>query len=764
MASLLDKDFSRSQSFHRRLLSEYNPEFTLDNYIDYFSLKKLAKKIENIVAQLSGYKDGETQRNDLRRTASALFPLTDNMDNMEMESLLASSMSRMRRRSSSTSPFSPDGMKRVGSASLLNGDFVLPQPSAQLIEERAKLQKDFFNRLEESIAKVSTFITNLEIQVAQHMKDLRQLSEKQIKQHNNPKYLEDLYLELQAIEKYRFLNLLAVQRLFHKFLTRCAHDSLTLQGEVSQLNMRVEKSPLVNSSIDLRGFILELISIFGIVHRLTYSSAISLLRQYEARRGWGVARILAPSDTFFFNNMLPSQKAFGTFSIKVLAGSTSQQMEKMLTAVLRCPRFSDTNSCSTFPNGEVKLDLTKPVRGDDVFIVQSTVHTPERNLTMNGSLMELALLINSAHLAGAHRITCVLPYLGYTRDIVSITAIAEIIENMGCQHLVTVDMDSEQVEGCFSIPMEIISAKMEFVRFIARQLTMEGNDFTKITIVAPRDLYLRRAKDFADALMREANLNSETQFVSVCTAVRRQNITSPSPPPQMTAHHHHTDPQDSTNHQKLSSEEEHQKKNAASCGEENHSTVSGVVTPHGKSGNSSFHRDELTDRLYPPDVLQSPLFQGNISTSGIESALALQEQGQRAIICSKKHGIEDECENEESSLQNIRLVGDVRGRLCVMVDTMIDEAVDTAAVSRCLMRNGAERIILVATHAILSGKAVERLKNSPVDLVIVSDSINQDAVMKDPALAKKLRIVPISPLLALAIEKIHTESKLPMLL
>lgn len=73
----------------------------------------------------------------------------------------------------------------------------------------------------------------------------------------------------------------------------------------------------------------------------------------------------------------------------------------------------------------------------------------------------------------------------------------------------------------FSIPMESISAKYEFVRYLIKQLQSEGNDFANLTIVAPTGDSLGRAKDFADTMMRLAHLDSTSQFVSVCTAVKR---------------------------------------------------------------------------------------------------------------------------------------------------------------------------------------------------------------------------------------------------
>lgn len=758
-----------------------------------------------------------------------------------------------------------------------------------LSKERDRLQDEFFRLLEESYLFSISYFHNMETEAGEEIDRMHKLSEKDILAHEYPDYLERLYLRLQKIEKYRSLNLMALQRLCQKFLNRCAQDSLSLQAKVGKWFKTIENSLFVNPNMDLRGCLLELITVYGIVHGMNYKEAIAQLRMYEARQSTSAARVLGPSESSFLNTFLPMQNPKQYFAIRILAGSASVRLEKALSGVLRCRRFALHSACSTIAsNGEVDVDLSKCVRGDDVYVIQSTVHTPEKHLSMNGTLMELALLLQTVRLAGARRVTAVVPYMGYTRDTVSISAIAEVLEAMGCHHLITLDLDSEQVEGCFSIPMEVVSAKMEFVRFIIRQLTAEGNDFSRLTIVAPRDLYLRRAKEFADAIMREGHLHPETQLVSVSTAVRRQPVqrdgkqiknrkkggedckkqevcstdnSLATPPPAPTAapsihpsqhtpmlppskdHLHPCHPffPDAADPREKSTEQSP----SSSLGEDSSIPYRNRTAPPSRRTNSFlFHSSDseraspepegtegfgaetrrtaevdvvspspghlgqrsslLTDTSqppqpyshhhppppllhgnnegtpllskpvdraplyasYPPDISASPLFKGGVvDPSGMEYALSVQKQGPRAIICSKRQNLfEEESESEAFSEEKYHLVGDVKGRLCIIVDTMIDEALDVAAVSRALMKNGADRVLAVATHPIFSGKAVERLKNAPVDLVVVSDSINQDEVMRDPLMAKKMRIVPIAPLLALAIEKIHTESKLSMFL
>ena len=69
------------------------------------------------------------------------------------------------------------------------------------------------------------------------------------------------------------------------------------------------------------------------------------------------------------------------------------------------------------------------------------------------------------------------------------------------------------------------------------------------------------------------------------------------------------------------------------------------------------------------------------------------------------------------------VVGDVAGRTCILVDDMIDTAGTITKAAEALMDNGAAEVVVAATHAVLSGPAVDRLKNSPITEVVVTDTL-----------------------------------------
>ena len=114
-----------------------------------------------------------------------------------------------------------------------------------------------------------------------------------------------------------------------------------------------------------------------------------------------------------------------------------------------------------FSDGEISVEVLDNIRGRDVFIVQSTCPP------VNDNLMELILLADACRRASAHRITAVVPYFGYsrqdrrsraTRAPISAKAVAEMVCAAGIDHLVTVDLHADQIQGFFSIAVDNVYA------------------------------------------------------------------------------------------------------------------------------------------------------------------------------------------------------------------------------------------------------------------------------------------------------------------
>jgi ribose-phosphate pyrophosphokinase len=112
----------------------------------------------------------------------------------------------------------------------------------------------------------------------------------------------------------------------------------------------------------------------------------------------------------------------------------------------------------------------------------------------------------------------------------------------------------------------------------------------------------------------------------------------------------------------------------------------------------------------------------------------------------------------ESEVMNI--IGDVRGRVCVLVDDIIDSGGTLCNAAAALMQSGATSVTAYITHGVLSGGAVARVEASELTELVITDSIAPLEVVRD---AKKIRIITIAPLLAEAMRRTSEESSVSSL-
>jgi ribose-phosphate pyrophosphokinase len=106
-----------------------------------------------------------------------------------------------------------------------------------------------------------------------------------------------------------------------------------------------------------------------------------------------------------------------------------------------------------------------------------------------------------------------------------------------------------------------------------------------------------------------------------------------------------------------------------------------------------------------------------------------------------------------------RVVGEVEGRVCILVDDMIDTGGTIVAAAETLFAAGAAEVIVAATHGVLSGPAVDRLKNSRISEVIVTNTLPLQPVQQ----FDKLTVLSISPLLARAIKEVFEDGSVTSL-
>ncbi|MCR9141081.1 MAG: ribose-phosphate pyrophosphokinase [bacterium] len=147
----------------------------------------------------------------------------------------------------------------------------------------------------------------------------------------------------------------------------------------------------------------------------------------------------------------------------------------------------------TFSDGEISVKLNENVRGRDVFIIQP-ISSPA-----NDNLMQLILMMDAARRASAARMTVVMPYYGYGRQDrkseprvpISARVMADLLESMGPNRLLCMDLHADQIQGFFHIPVDHLYAAPVFVEYI------KDKKLSDLVVVSPDSGGVERARFLA---------------------------------------------------------------------------------------------------------------------------------------------------------------------------------------------------------------------------------------------------------------------------
>ena len=152
---------------------------------------------------------------------------------------------------------------------------------------------------------------------------------------------------------------------------------------------------------------------------------------------------------------------------------------------------------SSFSDGEVDIELYQNVRARDVFVVQPT------SQPTNEHLMELLLMVDAFKRASARRITAVIPYFGYarqdrrprsTRVPISAKVVANLLETVGVERVLTMDLHADQIQGFFDIPVDNIYASPVLLS------DLKNNQYPDLVVVSPDVGGVVRARALAKQL------------------------------------------------------------------------------------------------------------------------------------------------------------------------------------------------------------------------------------------------------------------------
>jgi ribose-phosphate pyrophosphokinase len=157
-------------------------------------------------------------------------------------------------------------------------------------------------------------------------------------------------------------------------------------------------------------------------------------------------------------------------------------------------------------SGESIIRIAESVREHDVYIINTACCSPTpygTSASPNTSLMELLIMIHACKTASARRITAVIPHFYYARQDkkdksrAPITAklMANMIENAGCDHVITMDLHASQIQGFFNVPVDNLYAEPAALQYIREMV-----DCSKAVIVSPDAGGAKRATSLADRL------------------------------------------------------------------------------------------------------------------------------------------------------------------------------------------------------------------------------------------------------------------------
>jgi ribose-phosphate pyrophosphokinase len=210
--------------------------------------------------------------------------------------------------------------------------------------------------------------------------------------------------------------------------------------------------------------------------------------------------------------------------IKIFSGTSNPKLAESIAEHVNLPlgkilvdRFSD---------GEIRVKFEENIRGEDVFLIQST-QPPSDNL------MELLIMVDAARRASAARITAVIPYFGYARQDrkdrprVAITAklVANLITHAGVDRVLTMDLHAAQIQGFFDIPLDHLYASAVFTEHFRQKeipnLCVVAPDVGSITLARAYSKRLNASLAMVDKRRPRPNVS---EVMNVIGSVKEKNV------------------------------------------------------------------------------------------------------------------------------------------------------------------------------------------------------------------------------------------------
>ncbi|WP_290033491.1 ribose-phosphate diphosphokinase [Ligilactobacillus cholophilus] len=181
--------------------------------------------------------------------------------------------------------------------------------------------------------------------------------------------------------------------------------------------------------------------------------------------------------------------------VKIFALNSNKPLAKKIADAVGVPLGK--TSVDRFSDGEIRINIEESIRGDEIFIIQST------SAPVNDNLMELLIMIDALRRASASTINVVIPYYGYarqdrkarSREPITAKLVADMLEKAGADRVIVLDLHAAQIQGFFDIPVDhLMGAPLLADYFLKNNLEKDA------VVVSPDHGGVTRARKLAEFL------------------------------------------------------------------------------------------------------------------------------------------------------------------------------------------------------------------------------------------------------------------------
>ncbi|KAJ1037412.1 hypothetical protein NDA14_004190 [Ustilago hordei] len=435
----------------------------------------------------------------------------------------------------------------------------------------------------------------------------------------------------------------------------------------------------------------------------------------------------------------------GVNSIKLLTGNSHPELAQQVAARLGI----QLTPCvvKKFADQSIDVRIGSSVRDEDVYVLQ-TGNSPY--IDPNDSLMELLIILSACKTASARRITAVIPSFPYSRhdkkDKSRAPITAKLVANMltvaGADHVITMDLHASQIQGFFDIPVDNLTSEPSVARWIRSKV----ENWRDGIIVSPDAGGAKRATALADSLGVDFALINRNRRREQHKRIRAAQKTALGLSSRSSMEDLRSGVSTPMSSSFLLDGTGLNSKSAVGQASEKLSALS-------VSAESQSSAQSHTSKHVYSDVANG------IKCAGTGEWIMTDEQGHRVRSGrSKKDAAEssteadDDSEDENSSRMEI-LVGDVKGKVAILVDDMVDTGRTLALAAKTLEAAGAAKVYAIITHGLLSGQSIELLKKLSLERLVVTNTIANKE--KAESSDDKLEIMDVSAVIGETIRRSH---------